>query len=46
MAGGDAVVVCTFSSTVFQGEELLGTSGVEGTAHVACGVEEELLVVW
>ena len=40
------MVVCTFSSTVFQGEELLGASGMEGTAHVARGVEEELLVVW
>ena len=40
------MVVCPFSSTVFQGEELLGASGMEGTAHVARGVEEELLVVW
>ena len=40
------MVVCPFSSTVFQGEELLGTSGVEGMAHATCAVEEELLVVW
>ena len=28
------------------GEELLGASGMEGTAHVARGFDEELLVVW
>ena len=29
------MVVCPFSSAVFEGEELLGATGMEGTAHGA-----------